>query len=79
MSNPNTLAGKLGNEEIWAQCISCDRMSKVDIQSLIDRLGPDFVVVGNPPPLLKHLKCSICGKQADAISMPSATSGYGVG
>lgn len=57
--------GKLrdGGYTITAYCLGrhCRRSARLDLDALIVRLGYDFVVVGDPPPLVAKLRCSACG------------------
>ena len=42
---------------IFAWCYACSRGEELDLDMLIERLGPDLPV----PDVAKHLRCSRCG------------------
>lgn len=41
----------------------CHRVSRLDLVALADKLGRDFVVIGDPNPLVPRLRCSRCSSR----------------
>lgn len=51
------------NYSVTAHCNdpACRHSAKLDLVKLSEALGPDFVIVGDPNPLIPRLKCAKCG------------------
>ncbi|HEV7345451.1 MAG TPA: hypothetical protein VGN60_07445 [Devosia sp.] len=39
----------------------CRHSAGVDLDLMVDRLGRDFVAIGDPQPLAPRLRCAVCG------------------
>jgi len=62
---------------LYAHCgnLYCRHSSQLDLQALADRLGPGFVAIGYPNPLVARLHCQKCGsKDLGILVVP--LSGY---
>jgi hypothetical protein len=60
---------------VHCNAYDCRHSAKLDLQALGERLGFDFVTIGDPQPLVAKLRCSKCGgKDLGLILSPG--SGY---
>ena len=64
---------------VSAHCHTCRHSSPLDLAGLAERLGADFVCVGDPNPLVPLLRCQRCGSKdlglilsPPKVPMPSA-------
>ena len=58
----------------------CRHSAKLDLQTLAERLGMDFVTVGDPNPLVARLRCGRCkGKNLSLIMSPRSHPATGAG
>jgi hypothetical protein len=56
-----------------ATCLKCGHRRDLNMDDLIAYLGEDFVFVGDPPPLNRHLRCvECCEKRARRRSFTSS-------
>lgn len=65
---------------VRAYCNSteCRHGSELDLVALAEKLGPDFVHVGDPNPLAARLRCAKCGaKGVGLILSPSSAPSPG--
>lgn len=53
----------------------CRHADDLDLAMLADRLGRDFVVIGDPNPLAARLKCARCGGKRIGLVL-SPPNGY---
>lgn len=59
---------------------NCRHRAVLDLVALSERLGPDFVTVGDPNPLIARLRCSLCGgKNLSLIIAPPSAPNTGAG
>jgi hypothetical protein len=60
-----TTLGQLieGGYAITAHCGDCRHSKALDLSALAERLGPGFVAIGTPNPLMERLRCEKCGKK----------------
>jgi hypothetical protein len=69
--------------EVTAHCgasVDCRHSAKLDLDLLIEKLGGDFVTVGDPNPLAARLRCEKCGgRSITLILSPPATPSPGAG
>lgn len=74
----NTLRALIRNDySLTAHCNedACRHTSKLDLPKLADRLGLDFVAIGDPNPLVARLRCAKCGKKNLSLIL-SPMTGY---
>jgi hypothetical protein len=66
-----------GGFTITAHCfaLDCRHKAVLDLAGLAERLGRDFVAIGDPNPLVKLLRCQRCG-QKDIGLIVSPKTGY---
>lgn len=65
---------------VTAHCGNCQHSRKLDLVALVDRLGADFVAIGDPNPLAAKLKCDRCGtKLIGLILAPPSVPTPGLG
>ena len=58
----------------------CQHHGPLDLVAAAERLGMDFVTVGDPNPLVAKLRCSQCGgKELSLIVSPPSAPGTGHG
>lgn len=60
-------------DRIFAKCQSCQRDQMLDLAALRNRLGGNFVCVGNPNPLAAKLRCKSCGGRDIGLMVLPAT------
>lgn len=62
---------------VTAHCFGqhCRHKSVLDLAGLAERLGRDFVAIGDPNPLVKLLRCQKCGEK-DIGLIVSPNTGY---
>ena len=60
---------------VYCEDKECRHSSDLDLGAAIARLGPDFVALGNPPPILSKLRCSKCGGKRLSLRI-SAPNGW---
>jgi hypothetical protein len=62
---------------LYAHCgnLDCRHSSQLDLKVLAEKLGPDFVAIGNPNPLVARLHCQKCGSK-DLGMLVVPLSGY---
>lgn len=66
-SNATTLAEVRDQGlNMTAYCHGCRHSQRLDLEALIDRLGPDFDHVRNRASLVNVLKCTNCGTKGEA-------------
>jgi len=74
----NTLGALIADDyTMSAHCTAqgCGHGAQLDLHALAEKLGADFVTVGDPNPLLPKLRCSRCGgRQLQLTLVPR--SGY---
>lgn len=58
---------------VSAHCGECQHSVQLDLDALIDRLGPDFLSVGSPNPLATKLRCKRCGSKAIQLGISPPT------
>lgn len=82
MERLDTLAAlKADNYTIRAYCETqgCGHGAFLDLDALMDRLGPDFVAIGDPQPLAAKLRCAKCGGRHLSLRLsPGVSDGHGV-
>jgi hypothetical protein len=66
-----------GRFSISAHCfaLGCGHSARLDLVELAERLGANFVAVGDPNPLVKLLRCQRCGGKDLGIILQPVT-GY---
>ena len=66
-----------GRFSVSAHCFAhgCGHSARLDLSDLAERLGADFVAVGDPNPLVKLLRCQKCGGKDLGIILQPVT-GY---
>lgn len=66
-----------GRFSVSAHCFAqgCGHSARLDLVGLAERLGDDFVAVGDPNPLVKLLRCQKCGGKDLGIILQPVT-GY---
>lgn len=66
-----------GGFSVSAHChgYGCHHHAHLDLPALAERLGSDFVTVGNPNPLVRLLRCQACGGKDLGIILQPVT-GY---
>ena len=72
MIRTDTLGGLVERQySVTAHCHGCRHSSPLDLAGLAERLGRDFVAVGDPNPLVRLLRCVKCqGKDLGLIISP---------
>lgn len=68
------------NYSVTAYCEAqdCRHSSAIDLDELIDRLGADFVAIGDPQPLVAKMRCAKCGGKHLSLRLsPGSSNGHG--
>ena len=65
---------------ITAHCGVCQHSSVLDLAALAEKLGADFIAIGDPNPLAAKLRCDQCqSKDIGLILSPVDTPKPGLG
>lgn len=60
---------------VHCNAIGCGHSADIDLHAMGERLGYDFVAIGDPNPLVAKLRCGKCGSK-DLGLILSSRSGY---
>jgi hypothetical protein len=52
-----------GGYSVTAHCGDCQHSSELNLAALAIKLGPNFVAIATPNPLVERLKCESCGRK----------------
>lgn len=78
MKSINTIGAMIeAGYRLTAYCneARCMHSAELDLEALAERLGRDFVAVGDPNPLVRRLRCQECGGRNLGLIL-SAPNGY---
>lgn len=48
---------------LGVHCLDCRRYAELDLRSVAERFGRDYLIVGVDTPFRRSLKCSACGSR----------------